>query len=334
MSGHQTTGRTDHHPLRCDHCGYPIPDEPISTDGGRFCSTSCTEATESGSTLSDLEGYKRVPSGVEPIDSLVPNGMPADAFVLVSGEEGTRRSELLTELAWRALERGESIAVVSYANPPTATLERFFENDWNVVPALEDGRVRILDCFTHRLADREGFLEARNEWTEFVSDAAGDAIVDVSDPGDVREVANTLLGTLEDLEMTETGLVVIDSLDELDALVQDQLVHNFLKDVRATVCKARYVPIFAGVSATGNESVPDDEYVVDGIVDLRLADHLEPEARLSQLAVRKLIGARFLPQWITVEYEPARGLIASVPPADTARTPVVDGEPSQYGSRR
>ncbi|MEY7848502.1 RAD55 family ATPase [Natrarchaeobius sp. A-rgal3] len=325
MAGPDSADRTDRHPLRCDHCGYPIPNEPLSTDVGRFCSKACHEAVIDESTVSTPEEYGRVATGVEPIDSLVSGGIPTDAFVLVSGEEGTRRSELLTELAWRALERGEPLVVVSYANPPTATLERFFENEWNVLSALEEDRLRVLDCFTHRLADREGFLDARNEWTAFVAEAATEAIVEVNDPGDVRETASTLLGTLDDLEMSETGLVVIDSLDELDALVQDQLVHNFVKDVRATVCKARYVPIVAGATTAGEESAPDDEYVFDGIVDLRLADHAESATRLTQIAIRKLIGTRYLPQWVTCEYEPGRGVTVSAPSRESSRPVDVDG---------
>ena len=310
MTEHLRTERSQEHPLECDHCYYPIPGEPNESDDGQFCSTTCLEAAEDDSAMPDPGAYKRIMTGIEPIDSLVHNGVPADSFVLLSGDEGARRDELLSELVWRALERGEPAVIVSYANPPTATLERLFENGWNVLPALENDRLRILDCFTHRLADREQFLETRTEWATFVGEACADAVVDVSEPDDVRSVATNLLGALEDLEMSETGLVTIDSLDELGTLAQDQLVHNFVKDVRATVCKARYVPIVAGATTAGADGYPDEEYVFDGIVDLRLTEELTPGARVTQLGVRKLVGARYLPQWVTYEYEPVHGLVA------------------------
>ncbi len=129
-------------------------------------------------------------------------------------------------------------------------------------------------------------------------------------------MANSLHRALDDLEMTETGLVTIDSLDELESLLQEQLVHDFIKDVRATVCKARFVPIVAAATTAGQDGYPEEEYVFDGIIDLRLTDHLAPDARLKQLAVRKLIGAQILPQWVTYEHEPARGLFAFGPNTD------------------
>ncbi|RZH68366.1 RAD55 family ATPase [Natrinema altunense] len=316
MSAQLWTDRAREHPLECDHCHYPIPGDPEESDDGRYCSIACREAAADESTLPDPEAYKRFVTGVEPIDSLVPNGVPADSFLLLSGDEGTRRAELGTELVWRALERGEPAVVVSFANPPTATLERFYGNGWNVLPALENGRLRIIDCFTHRLDDRDEFREHRTDWATFVGEAAGDAIVAVRDPSDRREVANTLHRALDDLEMTETGLVTIDSLDELESLLQEQLVHDFIKDVRATVCKARFVPIVAAATTAGQNGYPEEEYVFDGIVDLRLTDHLVADTRLKQLAVRKLIGGEVLPQWVTYEHEPARGLFAFGPNTD------------------
>ena len=316
MTAQLRTDRTPEYPLHCAHCHYPIPGEPMDGPDGQYCSETCREAADGEETLPDPEAYKRLATGIEPIDSLVPNGIPADSCILLSGDEGTRRGELLTELVWRALERGEPAIVVSFANPPTATLERFFENGWNVLPALENDRLRILDCFTHRLSDREEHLQRRSRWQTFVGDAAGDAIVPVEEPGDGPAVAAALHDALDDLEMTETGLVTIDSLDELGRLLQRDRVHDFVTEIRGTVCKARYVPVVAGATTAGSDDYPEDEYVFDGIVDLRLTDHHAHETRLKQLGIRKLISAEFLPQWVTYEYEPARGLFAFGPSTD------------------
>lgn len=335
MADQLWTDRTREYPLECDFCHYPIPGDSEESDEGRYCSTACHEAAADGdATMPDPDAYKRVVTGIEPLDSLVPNGIPADSFLLLSGDEGTRRAELGTELVWRALERGEPAVVLSFANPPTATLERFYQNGWNVLPALENGRLRVIDCFTHRLDDREDFLEKRNEWSTFLGEAADDAIVEVRDPSDRREVANSLHRALDALEMTETGLVTIDSLDELEALLQEQLVHDFVKDIRATVCKARFVPIVAGATTAGQDGYPEDEYVFDGIIDLRLTDELTPEARLKQLAVRKLIGAQFLPQWVTYEHEPARGLFAFGPNTEARQVYDIGNGPLQRQQSR
>ncbi|WP_254525267.1 RAD55 family ATPase [Natrinema caseinilyticum] len=316
MSEQLWTERAPEYPLECDHCHYPIPGEPEETDEGRYCSVACREAAATDSSMTDPHAYKRIATGVEPVDSLVPNGIPADSFLLLLGDEGTRRAELGTELAWRALERGEPAIVVSFANPPTATLERFYQNGWNVLPALENDRLRVIDCYTHRLDDRSEFLDRRNEWTAFVGEAAEDAIVEVRDPTDRRELTNSLYGALDDLEMTETGLVTLDSLDELESLLQDRQMHELINDIRATICKARFVPVVAAASTANEDEHPEAEYVFDGIVDLRLTDQFAPDARLKQLAVRKLIGAQILPQWVAYDYEPTRGLFAFGPNGD------------------
>ncbi|WP_408957033.1 RAD55 family ATPase [Natrinema sp. 74] len=328
---------TDHapeYPLECDHCHYPIPGEAEESDEGRYCSVACREAAADGSTMTDPHAYKRIATGVEPLDSLVPNGVPADSLLLLSGEEGTRRTELGVELVWRALERGEPAVVISVMNPPTATLERFYQNGWNVLPALENDRLRVIDCFTSRLDDRDEFRAQRNEWTEFVGEAAEDAVVEVRDPTDRREMTHSLRGALDDLEMTETGLVTIDSLDELESLLQRQTARDLLTDLRATVCKARFVPIIAGTASTGEDDAPAAEYVFDGIIDLRLTDRLAPDARLKRLAVRKLVGAQFLPQWVTYEYEPARGLFAFGPDTDVRQRYEVGNGPLQPNRNR
>lgn len=316
MSDQLRTDRPRAYPLECDHCHYPIPDDPVESDDGRYCSTACREAADGDSTMADPDAYKRVATGVEPLDSLVPTGIPADSLLLLSGDDGTRRAELGIELAWRALERGEPAVVCSVSNPPTATLERFYQNGWNVLPALENDRLRIIDCFTYRLEDRDSFFDDRNDWSTFIGETAEDAIVDVRDPSDRREVANRLHGALDDLEMSETGLVTIDSLDDLESVLHEQSVHEFVTNVRATVCKARFVPVVAAATTAEQGDPPVPEHVFDGIVDLRLTDQLTPAARLKQLAVRKLTGAQLLPQWVTYEHEPARGLFAFGPNTD------------------
>ena len=334
MTSQQRSDRPGDYPLECDYCHYPIPGDPVemeseegegegeSQPNGYFCSSACRDAADGGESMPEPSAYKRIVTGVEPLDSLVPNGVPADSFVCVSGDPGTRRSELLTELVWRALERGEPAVVVTATTPPTAVLERFFENGWNVLPALEDDRLRVIDCFTPRLSDRDAFLEHRSEWIEFVGEAAAESIVTIEEPTELDAITDGLTDALEALEMSETGLVTIDSLDELE----EQHFHEFVTETRATVCKARYVPIFAGTTAT-NGLDPGDESVFDGIVDLRLTDHLEPDVRHRQLGFRKLAGAQHLPQWLTYEYEPARGLfvLGSTTEAGTGQASRVRG---------
>jgi archaellum biogenesis ATPase FlaH len=111
-----------------------------------------------------------------------------------------------------------------------------------------------------------------NSWNAHLWDVARAATTTVRDPTDMNQLQNRLDGVLEELEMHDSGVIVVDSLTELGSLVQPVQAYNFLKDVRADVCKGRFVPIFAGATVTGEgDAFPHDlGYAVDGIVELRL----------------------------------------------------------------
>lgn len=307
MPSRQRPNRTGERPLECAHCQYPIPGEATTEDDQFYCSRTCHEAAADGATVPDPGAYKRTVTGVEPLDALLPDGVPTNSFVRITGEAGTRRTELLTELAWRALERHEPAVVVGTATPPTAILEQFFENGWNVLPALEDDRLRIVDCFTNQLTDPETVRERRNEWLSFVGEAASDAVDAIETPDDPDAVRTAVVEALDALGMTETGVVTVESLAALDSRFGIDGVSEWCAELRAAVPKAQYVPVFVGTAAG---EVDERRTVFDGIVDLRMVDRLETETRRRQLAVDTLTGARHLPQWVTYEYEPVRGLYA------------------------
>jgi KaiC/GvpD/RAD55 family RecA-like ATPase len=230
-------------------------------------------------------------------------------------------SALLSELVWRTLQRGEPALVVSFTAPPVAVVERFLGLGWNVLPALEAGRLHLLDCFTYRVEDRERMLARMNDWSTHLYDIAGPRTTAVRDPTDIGEVQSRLDGSLETLGMVDEGLVVIDSLTEFGSLVQPIRAYDFVKDIRADVCKGRFVPIFAGATFAGDtEQFPHDlEYLFDGIVDLEVNPEVVEGALIKRARIRKMAGVLAYPEWSAYEFTSGEGLVMFDPQVEIAK---------------
>ncbi|WP_436932257.1 ATPase domain-containing protein [Halosimplex halobium] len=301
---------------RCDYCRLPVPGEPVvaERDGHRYtyCCVSCREAAGEGDRVfTQFHGCRRVPTGVDPLDESLPQGIPRNSFVLLTDLAGTRTESIQAELVWRALQRGEPAVFVSFLEPPMSVVQEFVTLDWNVLPYLESGQLQILDCFTYRLENRERMYDRLNDWNAFLSETAADATTQVRDPTELGELHNRIDDVLEEQEMEDRGVVVVDSLTEFGSLVQPVQAYDFLKDVRAEVCKSRFVPIYAGATVTGeDQQFPHDlNYMVDGIVELNLDEELVEGSLMKQIRVRKMSGVLTLPKWTLYEYTAGEGIV-------------------------
>ncbi|WP_255198328.1 RAD55 family ATPase [Halorarius litoreus] len=305
----------------CAFCRLPIPETPVerTVDGAarQFCSNACGDAyVRTDAAFEEDHGHRRAVTGVSALDASLPEGYPRNAFVLVPGEAGTRDRALGAELVWRTLQRGEPVVFVSFQEPPGAVVQQFLTLEWNVLPYLESGLLHIIDCFTYRLDDRDRMFDRMDDWNAHLYDVAEDATTTVRDPTDTGEVHNKLDNALEARDMVDRGMVIIDSLTELGTLVQPVQAYNFVKDVRADICKGRFVPIFAGatISAGSADQFPHDlQYTIDGLIELRLNDDLVPNTLVKQVRIRKLNGVLVVPEWHTYEYTAGVGMVTFDP---------------------
>lgn len=306
----------------CDFCRMPVPDEPVESGAGVFCSRACRDRlAETGEPFDEYHGHRRLTAGVSALDASLPQGFPRNAFVLVAGEPGTRDRALGAELAWRALQRGEPVVFVSFQEPPSAVVQQFLTLEWNVIPYLERGQFHIVDCFTYRLDDRDRMFDRMGEWNAYLSDVSRGATTTVRDPSDINEIGNKLDNALEARGMVDDGIVIVDSLTELGTLVQPVQAYDFVKDIRADVCKGRFVPVFAGGTigggGGGSDAFPHDlSYVMDGLIELRLNDEIAAETLIKEVRIRKLNGALVVPEWRAYEYAPGVGMVPFEPSDD------------------
>lgn len=307
---------------RCDYCRLPVPGEASTLDSNgvtyEFCSAACRDALDGADRVfTQYHGFRRLPTGVSALDGALPQGVPRNSFVLLTDLAGTRSEAIQAELVWRALQRGEPVVYVSFLEPPVSVIQEFVTLEWNVLPSLEAGDLRILDCFTYRSDDRERLYERMNAWNTHLWNVAEDATTTVRDPTDVGQLHNRLDRALGAVGAGDEGIVIVDSLTELGTLVQPVQAYNFVKDIRADVCKGRFVPVFAGATATSeSERFPHDlGYIVDGIVEMRLTDDIVEDTLLKQLRVRKMSGVLALSEWETYEYTAGTGIVTFDPVA-------------------
>ena len=302
----------------CRFCGYEVPASvaPVVATDDLFCSPSCRDASERGeASFAGTVDYKRTALGVDALAAGLPAGVPGNAAVLLAGEEGTRLQGLLQECVWRTLERGAPAVVLSMDRPPCSLVDSFLAHGWNVLPYLDDGALVVVDLFTKRLHDEPAMTRRANRWNRHLQAVLDDAATVVRDPSDVLEIANQVDNVMAEAGVAEGGLVAIDYLTELAAFAQEARATNLLRELRALVCKSRYVPMVAGASVDRYEDLyptdfpHDHEYLFDGIVDLELHEGDDGDRR-KRLAVRKMDDAPVVPQWFDYEFDPGNGFVA------------------------
>ncbi|WP_136689915.1 ATPase domain-containing protein [Halorhabdus amylolytica] len=310
---------------RCDYCRLPIPHEPTvlnrDEETYRFCSRACRRAVEnSDRVFTQFQEARRFDPGVEALQTALPEGMPRNSFVMLGDLAGTRTESVQAELVWRTLQRGEPAVVVAFLEPPVSIIQSFISLEWNVLPYLERDQLHVVDGFTYRVDDPERMHDRMSEWNRHLRSVANDATTTVRDATEIHELENRLDNALERLEMDERGIVVIDSLTELGSIVQPIRAYNFVKDVRADVCKGRFVPVFAGATMAGDGGgFPHDlGYMADGIVEMRLNEEIVEDALIKQIRVRKMSGVLTYPEWSAYEYTSGTGIVLFDPKEEMA----------------
>lgn len=291
-------------PTACGYCGYEITRQPVQASSGiRCCSEHCRGRLEAGDEpFVEQAEFKRFRPGVSVLDALLPQGMPTNSFVLLTGDNGIRHRGLQTELLWRRLTNCESAIVITFVDPPIAIVEHFLTFGWNVIPFLESGDLRIIDCFTSRLRQKHQTPTHQAAWNEFLTPLLEDVVSVVRETGNLESIEDSLHTTIEELEMIGEGLVVIDSLNEFEIQGQQSETEQFIKEVRGDICSRKFVPIFTSKTNSENEPFSREySYLFDGIVAMRHDETKIDDVRFKQLSIQKMDGVLYRPHWVTYE---------------------------------
>ncbi len=243
---------------------------------------------------------------VDPLDRLLPEGIPRNSMIGIFGETGTGKSVLLNEIAYRALQRGDTVSFILLEDTPLSRIINMEHLGFDVVPYLERGRLRFLDCFSYRLTERgfefpERFLDLRER--------IKGSVVEAEDPRNVDEIWSHL--EREARMMRGKGMILMDSLTECLTISTDPgSLLDLIKASKAVVSKYYFIPfIYTFHFGFFDEFRYALEVASDGVIDLRFDPDLIKMYLVKQMRIRRMSGSYHYPGWITFEVERGKGLI-------------------------
>ena len=225
-------------------------------------------------------------TGIPPLDYALPEGLPKGATVVITGEPGSGKTVLVSNMAWNVLRGGGSVVYVNFDDSPDAIIELFESFNWNIKEYISKGVFGIIDCFTFRLGALKGKYEGVIGY-EDLSDT--DALIhDIHTP--VRKAS-------EDIK-----LVIIDSINELMFRLEMTQVLEVVKKIRALISKGLGATVIITLHISTDslqELAAHLEYLVDGFIVTRFEPNMrELGIPLKQLMVRKMRGLPTNSFWI------------------------------------
>ncbi len=220
-------------------------------------------------------------TGIEVLDSAIPNGIPRNTMIILHGEGGTGKSVFQASIAYNRLQAGEPVLFVCLDDDPASLLQLFESFGWKLDDYIAKNLFRVLDCYSYR-------VKTPGSPPNYVF-----RVVNPSEPNDLVEA---LSAAMNDMGMNSKGAIFIDSLNELLSQSEITSALETVKMIRAMAPKSRRVSVYATLH-TGIESLQEVlftlEYTVDGIIEFRYDPSLAQLGMpIKQLQVRKLRGTR------------------------------------------
>ncbi len=229
---------------------------------------------------------ERVNFGIEPLDWGAPEGVLRSSAIMISGESGTGKSALVAHIAANFMLRGERCLYVALDDSPESFIEQLESFGWRGKELYQKGLLYIIDGYTYTTG-------------RYVSSPFSNRSVNVQK---VDELANAIIASTEELKMSGSGILVIDSLNDLLYFHDITRVVMFIKSVRAFVSKSKKV-LSLMVLHTDTESAAElargVEHLFDGVIYTRINEDLRKLGiPLKELLVKKLRGCPTNPFWI------------------------------------
>ena len=225
-----------------------------------------------------LSEKERIPTGIEVLDGLLPDGLPASLAVLILSEPGCGDDNLLAHFVAKHTETNRVVYV---------TFDNFPDNIRQLVDAIQRGKspqrsmLTFIDCYS------------KNVGVEGAEDH-------VLNPEDLPAV-NIALS--ESSSSGGVSLVVVDSLDTVIRKRGVRAAIEFLHSLVARACQSGYLCLVnLNGKAFHSAVIAAAMDIVDGVIQLRVDEAQQQLAR--SLRVFKM-PVRHLSKWI--EYEISDG---------------------------
>lgn len=251
-----------------------------------------------------MNDVEKVRFGVEPLDIALPDGVLRNSFIVIAGEGGTGKTLLLMAVARRFLESGENVMYFSLDDDPVTIVKQFQLFNININEYVKRELFYIVDGYSFRII---GKREKRHI-----------SVIEEVDPHNLSHVVNICIKVLDDLKILNRGLFIIDSINEFLMLYEASRAVELVKNLRASISKARNVVVLASLHTSSKISkgfLKVVEHMVDGIILTKIAIRSSTTATeftsVRQLLVKKMKGVPHSDSWITYSIE--RGSIRAIP---------------------
>ncbi len=242
-------------------------------------------------SLEDMlaKGRELYRTGIDILDTEVPEGLPTNAFGVIRGPGGGGKSVLLNEMVRHIMRSGKKAIYVCFEDTPVSVLQNLCYLGLDYKEILESGLIHLVDCFSSQILRKT---------------AKYDHVTLVREPTEPDHISDAIHGLILENNM-EFGGIFVDSITELFLQSHPFKAVNAIKAWRATFCKNLYIPCWATYHTGLQQFAAYDDmitYSSDIIIDTRHEPVFEGAGVLiKQFRVTKVKGAPHNPMWVTFE---------------------------------
>lgn len=224
--------------------------------------------------------------GIEPLDVGAPEGILRTSTVLIAGESGTGKSALIAHIAANFMLKGEKCVYVALDDSPESFVEQLESFGWPGRDFYANELLYIIDGYTYTTG-------------KYLASVYSKKSINVQK---IDELMYSILSAVEELKLEGSGILVIDSLNDLFYFHDMSKIVMLIKSIRAHVAKSRKVLSFIVLHTDTEEMMELEkniEHLFDGVVYTRINEDLRKIGiPLKELLVKKLRGSPTNPFWI------------------------------------
>lgn len=219
---------------------------------------------------------------------ILPSGVPRSSFIVIAGDGGSGKSVIVAHIVKDFIEKKEPVIYVALDDDPLTILSQLSSFGVDSEKHCNEKTFILLDGFSYIAKTRRPVY----------------CVEDEVNPENPDTVVSALSKVVEKYRVENTGLIIIDSLNESMVTLDPTRFVKYVKTLRASFSKARGILTIATLHTSTNsfkEYLLTIEHLVDGIVETsalsdELAQHIPMFVR--QISVRKMKGVESKQGWV------------------------------------